>query len=57
MRQFDGYVSHQIFIDQDAPGHIIALANGEAVKVRTISVANTKIRDHSPAYATLGPPS
>lgn len=27
MRSFDGYVSHQIFIDQDAPGHIIALAN------------------------------
>jgi quinol monooxygenase YgiN len=26
MRSFAGYVSHQIFIDQDAPGHIIALA-------------------------------
>src|SRR5262249_57482490 len=26
MRSFDGYVSHQILIDQDAPGHIIALA-------------------------------
>jgi quinol monooxygenase YgiN len=26
MRSFDGYVSHQIFIDQDALGHIIALA-------------------------------
>jgi quinol monooxygenase YgiN len=26
MRNFDGYVSHQIFIDQDASGHIIALA-------------------------------
>jgi len=26
MRSFDGYVSHQIFIDQDEPGHIIALA-------------------------------
>ena len=26
MRSFDGYVSHQIFIDEDAPGHIIALA-------------------------------
>jgi len=26
MRSFDGYVSHQIFVDQDAPGHIIALA-------------------------------
>jgi heme-degrading monooxygenase HmoA len=26
MRSFSGYVSHEIFIDQDAPGHIIALA-------------------------------
>ncbi len=26
MRSFDGYLSHQIFIDQDAPGHIITLA-------------------------------
>jgi quinol monooxygenase YgiN len=26
MRSFDGYVSHQILIDHDAPGHIIALA-------------------------------
>lgn len=26
MRSFDGYVSHRVFIDQDAPGHIIALA-------------------------------
>ena len=38
MRSFDGYLSHQIFIDQDAPGHIIALAqwqsraNAEAVR-------------------------
>ena len=26
MRRFDGYLSHQILIDQHAPGHIIALA-------------------------------
>ena len=25
MRSFEGYVSHQIFIDQDAPGHLIVL--------------------------------
>ena len=25
MRSFDGYISHHIFIDQDAAGHIIAL--------------------------------
>jgi quinol monooxygenase YgiN len=27
MRSFEGYVSHQIFVDQDAPGHIIALGH------------------------------
>lgn len=27
MRAFEGYQSHEIFIDQDAPGHIIALAH------------------------------
>jgi predicted RNA polymerase sigma factor len=26
MRNFDGYLSHQILVDQNAPGHIIALA-------------------------------
>lgn len=26
MRAFEGYVSHRIFVDQDAPGHILALA-------------------------------
>lgn len=26
MEGFEGYLSHQILIDQDAPGHIIALA-------------------------------
>ena len=30
MQSFDGYVSHQIFIDQDAPGHIIALAKWQS---------------------------
>ncbi len=25
MRSFDGYLSHQILTDRDAPGHIIAL--------------------------------
>ncbi len=40
MRSFEGYVSHQIFIDQDAPGHIIALgkwrsrADADSVKDR-----------------------
>jgi quinol monooxygenase YgiN len=26
MRSFDGYVSHQIFVDEDAPGHLLAIA-------------------------------
>lgn len=30
MTSFDGYISHQIFIDQDAPGHIIALAKWQS---------------------------
>lgn len=30
MKSFDGYISHQIFIDQDAPGHIIALAKWQS---------------------------
>ena len=30
MRSFDGYVSHQIFIDHDASGHIIALAKWQS---------------------------
>ena len=25
MRAFDGYVSHELLVDQDAPGHVIAL--------------------------------
>jgi quinol monooxygenase YgiN len=26
MRSFEGYISHQILIDEDAPGHIMAVA-------------------------------
>jgi quinol monooxygenase YgiN len=26
MRSFDGYLSHRILIDEDAPGHVIAIA-------------------------------
>jgi quinol monooxygenase YgiN len=25
MRAFEGYISHQLLVDEDAPGHIIAL--------------------------------
>ncbi|CAL1240339.1 putative quinol monooxygenase [Candidatus Methylocalor cossyra] len=27
MRRFDGYISHRILVDQETPGHIIAVAN------------------------------
>lgn len=30
MRSFAGYISHQILIDQDAPGHIIALGEWQS---------------------------
>ena len=26
MQSFDGYLSHQILVDEDAPGHVIAIA-------------------------------
>lgn len=26
MKSFDGYLSHQILVDEDAPGHVIAIA-------------------------------
>ncbi len=32
MRGFEGYISHQILVDQDAPGHIIALARWRSRK-------------------------
>lgn len=27
MREFDGYMGHQLLIDSDAPGHVIALGH------------------------------
>ena len=30
MRGFEGYVSHQLYIDEDAPGHIVALGAWES---------------------------
>jgi quinol monooxygenase YgiN len=32
MRAFEGFLSHQLLIDQDAPGHIIALAQWRSRK-------------------------
>jgi len=55
MRNFDGYVSHQIFIDQDALGHLIALAKwrsrGDADAVREKYKNAETIRQLTPLLA------
>ena len=55
MRSFDGYISHQIFIDQDAPGHIIALAQwrsrADADAVREKYKDSETIRQLTPLLA------
>ena len=32
MKSFEGYVSHQIFVDEDAPGHVVALSKWQSRK-------------------------
>jgi len=55
MRRFDGYVSHQIFIDQDALGHIIALgkwrSRADADGVREKYKDSETIRQLTPLLA------
>lgn len=55
MRSFDGYVSHQIFIDLDVPGHIMALANwrsrADADAVRERYKDSETIRQLTPLLA------
>ncbi|MGE3151203.1 MAG: antibiotic biosynthesis monooxygenase [Nitrospiraceae bacterium] len=55
MRSFDGYVSHQIFIDLDAPGHIMALAKwrsrADADAVRERYKDSETIRQLTPLLA------
>jgi quinol monooxygenase YgiN len=55
MRSFDGYISRQIFIDQDDPGHIIALANwrnrADADAVREKYKDSEMIRQFTPLLA------
>jgi hypothetical protein len=55
MWRFDGYVSHQIFIDQDAPAHIIALAKwrsrADADGVREKYKDSATIRQLTPLLA------
>jgi quinol monooxygenase YgiN len=55
MRSFEGYVSHEIFIDQDAPGHIIALgrwrSRADAESVRSQYKDSETIRQLSAVLA------
>jgi quinol monooxygenase YgiN len=55
MRSFDGYISHQILIDQDAPAHIIALAKwrsrADADAVREKYQGSETIRELTPLLA------
>ncbi len=55
MRSFEGYMSHLILVDQDAPGHIIALANwrsrADADAVREKYKDSETIRQLTPLLA------
>ena len=52
MRAFDGYVSHQLFVDEDAPGHILAIGHwrsrADADAVREKYQDSATIRELSP---------
>ena len=56
MRSFDGYVSHQIFIDQDAPGHRSLSPSGGAARMRTVSGKNTRTPRRSTRSPRSSPP-
>lgn len=43
MRSFDGYISHQIFIDQDTRGHIIAI--GKWLSIEDADAVREKYKD------------
>jgi len=55
MRSFEGYASHQIFIDQDAPAHLIVLgkwrSRADADSVREIYKDSETIRQLTPLLA------
>jgi hypothetical protein len=52
MRDFDGYISHELLIDQDAPRHIVALGRWRtrehADKVRDLYKDSDTIRQLTP---------
>jgi len=55
MRAFEGYLSHEIFIDQDAPGHILVLgrwrSREDADRVRERYKDSETIRQLTPLLA------
>jgi quinol monooxygenase YgiN len=55
MRGFEGYKSHQILVDQDAPGHIIVLgrwrSRADADRVREKYKDSETIRQLTPLLA------
>jgi quinol monooxygenase YgiN len=55
MRGFEGYISHQILVDQDAPGHIIVLgrwrSREDADQVREKYKDSETIRQLTPLLA------
>ena len=55
MRAFEGYISHQLLVDQDAPGHIIVLgrwrSREDADNVREKYKSSETIRMLTPLLA------
>ena len=55
MQSFEGYLSHRILVDQDAPGHIIALARWrtreDTVRARERYKDSETIRQLTPLLA------
>src|SRR5262245_22128479 len=55
MRSFEGYVSHQLLVDEDATGHIIALGSWQrredADRIRDIYKDSETIRQLIPLLA------
>ena len=55
MQSFDGYVSHRLFVDEDAPGHIIQLgtwrSRADADGVRDRYQGSDTIRQLTPLLA------
>ena len=55
MRGFEGYITHELFVDQDAPGHILALgrwrSREDADRVRERYKASETIRLLTPLLA------